>query len=41
MNQTITIKKRNGDKEPLDIEKLHKVVEYACEGLTGVSASEV
>ena len=41
MNQTITIKKRNGDKEPLDIEKLHKVVEYACEGLAGVSASEV
>ena len=41
MNQTITIKKRNGDKEPLNIEKLHKVVEYACEGLTGVSASEV
>lgn len=33
--------KRNGEKEDLDIEKLHKVVFYACEGITGVSPSEV
>ena len=38
---TIQIIKRNGEKEPLDIEKLHKVVSYACDGITGVSASEV
>ena len=37
----IQVTKRNGTKEPLDIEKLHKVVFYACEGITGVSPSEV
>lgn len=37
----ITVTKRNGVKEPLDIEKLHKVVFWATEGVTGVSASEV
>lgn len=35
------VTKRNGTKELLDIEKLHKVVFYACEGVTGVSPSEV
>lgn len=35
------VTKRNGKKEPLDIEKLHKVVFHACEGITGVSPSEV
>jgi len=33
--------KRDGTREPLDIEKLHKVVTFACEGINGVSASEV
>ena len=33
--------KRDGTQEPLDIEKLHKVVFFACEGFAGVSASEV
>lgn len=37
----IQVTKRDGRKEPLDIEKLHKVVFYACEGITGVSPSEV
>ena len=37
----IQVKKRNNTDEPLDIEKMHKVVFYACEGITGVSASEV
>ena len=37
----IQVTKRNGSKEPLDIEKLHKVVFYACEDITGVSPSEV
>lgn len=37
----ILVTKRNGKKEPLDIEKLHKVVFYACEGINGVSPSEV
>jgi len=37
----IQVTKRDGKKEPLDIEKLHKVVFFACEGITGVSPSEV
>ena len=37
----IQVTKRDGTKEPLDIEKLHKVVFHACEDITGVSPSEV
>src|SRR6056297_2569981 len=37
----IQVTKRDGSKEPLNIEKLHKVVFYACDGITGVSPSEV
>ena len=37
----ILIEKRDGSKEPLDINKMHFVVEQACEGLTGVSASQI
>ena len=38
----IYVIKRNGrGKVPLDIEKIHEMVEYACEDITGVSASEV
>ncbi len=33
--------KRDGTTEPLDVNKIHKVVEFACEGLTGVSSSQV
>ena len=36
---TIQVKKRDGRKELLDINKIHFVVEEACEGLSGVSAS--
>lgn len=35
------VTKRNGHKEDLNIDKLHKVVMYAVDGLTGVSASQV
>ena len=35
------VKKRNGHLEDINIDKLHKVVMHACEGITGVSASEV
>jgi ribonucleoside-diphosphate reductase alpha chain len=38
---TIQVIKRNGEKETLDLEKLHRVVFWATEGITGVSASEV
>jgi len=36
---TIRVKKRDGRLEPLDINKIHFVVEEACEELSGVSAS--
>jgi ribonucleoside-diphosphate reductase alpha chain len=41
MSQQIQVTKRNGAKMPLDLEKLHQVVFWATEGITGVSASEV
>ena len=37
----IQIKKRNGSSVPLDINKIHFVVEEACEGLHGVSSSQI
>ena len=37
----IQITKRNGNKEDLDLEKMHKVVFWATEGIASVSASEV
>lgn len=37
----IQIIKRDGKKEDLNLDKLHKVVFWATEGLSGVSASEV
>ena len=41
MSNGIKVKKRNGSIEPLDLEKMHKMVEEACKGLAGVSASQV
>lgn len=35
------ITKRDGTKEHLNIDKIHKVVEHACEGLAGVSSSQI
>lgn len=35
------VEKRDGTLEQLNIDKLHKVVMYACQGISGVSASEV
>jgi len=37
----IQVVKRNGEKEDLNLSKIHKVVEAACEGLAGVSVSEL
>jgi ribonucleoside-diphosphate reductase alpha chain len=37
----IQVTKRDGTREPLDINKFHKVAEYACEGLSGVSVSDL
>jgi len=38
---TIRVTKRNGELEPLDLNKFHRVVSWACEGLSNVSASEI
>jgi ribonucleoside-diphosphate reductase alpha chain len=40
-NHSIKVKKRTGCIEPLDLEKIHRMVEEACYGLSGVSASQV
>jgi ribonucleoside-diphosphate reductase alpha chain len=40
--ENISVKKRNGrGVEPLNIEKIHEMVEYACEDISGVSSSSV
>ena len=42
MSNGIKVKKRNGrGVEPLDLEKIHVMVEEACKGVAGVSASQV
>jgi ribonucleoside-diphosphate reductase alpha chain len=42
MKPDINVKKRNGrGTEPLDLNKIHVMVEEACKGLSGVSASQV
>jgi len=38
---TISVKKRNGDTASLDLERVHHIVEHACNGLAGVSESAV
>lgn len=41
MNKQINVVKRKGHSEPLDLNKLHKMVAAACEGISNVSASQV
>jgi ribonucleoside-diphosphate reductase alpha chain len=41
MSNGIHIVKRSGGAEPININKIHKVVEHACEGLAGVSSSQI
>jgi ribonucleoside-diphosphate reductase alpha chain len=41
MSNGIQIIKRDGNKEHINIDKIHKVVEFACEGLAGVSSSQI
>ena len=41
MSNGTNVIKRNGSKEPLDLNKLHLMVEEACKDLSGVSASQV
>jgi ribonucleoside-diphosphate reductase alpha chain len=37
----INVTKRDGQKEPLDISKIQRVVSWACEDIAGVSESEI
>ena len=41
IKEEVKVVKRDGRVEPLDLNKLHEMVEEACEGLAGVSASQV
>ena len=41
MSNGTKVVKRNGNTESLNLDKIHKMVESACEGLAGVSASQV
>ena len=38
---TLTVTKRNGSIEKIDLEKIHKVITWAAEGLENVSVSQV
>lgn len=41
MSNGTKVRKRNGKLEPLNLDKLHNMVDCACENLAGVSASQV
>jgi len=41
MNNNLFVTKRNGKKEPIDLEKIHQVIAWAAEGLDNVSVSQV
>ena len=41
MSNGTKVVKRDGSIQPLDLEKMHVMVEEACKGLAGVSASQV
>ncbi|MBD1391011.1 ribonucleoside-diphosphate reductase subunit alpha [Neiella sp. HB171785] len=41
MDTQLLVTKRNGEQEPLDLEKIHRVITWAAEGLDKVSVSQV
>ncbi|MGO2509542.1 MAG: class 1a ribonucleoside-diphosphate reductase subunit alpha [Vibrio hibernica] len=41
MNQQLTVTKRDGYKEQIDLDKIHRVITWAAEGLHNVSVSQV
>ena len=41
MSNGIKVIKRDGHQESINLEKVHTMVEFACEGLAGVAASQV
>jgi ribonucleoside-diphosphate reductase alpha chain len=38
---TLTVTKRNGSREPINLDKIHRVITWAAEGLENVSVSQV
>ena len=41
MNNNLFVTKRDGEKELIDLDKIHKVIDWAAEGLDSVSVSQV
>ncbi|MEZ9369708.1 class 1a ribonucleoside-diphosphate reductase subunit alpha [Shewanella sp. 10N.286.51.B2] len=41
MNSNMTVTKRSGERETIDLDKIHRVIEWAAKGLKNVSVSEV
>lgn len=41
MNNNLFVTKRNGEKESIDLEKIHRVIAWAADGLEQVSVSQV
>ncbi|SHG86309.1 class 1a ribonucleoside-diphosphate reductase subunit alpha [Ferrimonas marina] len=41
MNSNLLVSKRDGRKEPIDLEKIHRVIYWAADGLDNVSVSQV
>lgn len=41
MNSNMTVTKRSGEREQIDLDKIHRVVTWAAKGLKNVSVSEV
>jgi ribonucleoside-diphosphate reductase alpha chain len=41
MNKNLFVTKRNGKRESIDLEKIHRVITWAAEGLNNVSVSQV
>ncbi len=41
MNSNMTVTKRSGERENIDLDKIHRVITWAAKGLNNVSVSEV
>lgn len=40
-DEIYVVKRNNRGKEKLDINKIHDMMQHACEGISGVSSSQV
>ena len=41
MNKQLSVTKRDGEKEPINLDKIHKVITWAAKDLNNVSVSQV